>query len=88
MFNVDQKPHELTFARCLPQVAQFKSTVLLMPNGSDRITSSGTAQKLESEKKVFLPPSPAFQSANVICGYFGQLLPAINLYPCPALMTP
>ncbi len=32
-------------------VAQFKATVLLMPNGSDRVTSA-PLQKLETEKKV------------------------------------
>ncbi len=32
-------------------VAQFKATVLLMPNGSDRITSA-PLQPLASEKKV------------------------------------
>jgi hypothetical protein len=32
-------------------VAQFKATVLLMPNGSDRITSA-PLQALQSEKKV------------------------------------
>ena len=35
----------------VPQVAQFKATVLLLPNGSDRITSAPT-QAVESEKKV------------------------------------
>lgn len=32
-------------------MAQFKATVLLMPNGSDRITSA-PLQQLASEKKV------------------------------------
>lgn len=32
-------------------VAQFKATVLLMPNGSDRVTSA-PLQKLETDKKV------------------------------------
>lgn len=32
-------------------VAQFKATVLLMPNGSDRITAA-PVQKVESDKKV------------------------------------
>ena len=32
-------------------VAQFKATVLLMANGSDRITSA-PLQKLETDKKV------------------------------------
>ena len=32
-------------------VAQFKATVLLMPNGSDRITAA-PLQKVESDKKV------------------------------------
>lgn len=32
-------------------VAQFKATVLLMPNGSDRITSA-PLQKLETDKSV------------------------------------
>jgi hypothetical protein len=32
-------------------VAQFKATVLLMPNGSDRITSA-PMQKLETDKSV------------------------------------
>lgn len=32
-------------------VAQFKATVLLMPNGSDRVTSA-PLQKLETEKTV------------------------------------
>jgi len=34
-----------------PQVAQFKATVLLLPNGSDRVTSA-PVQPWESEKKV------------------------------------
>lgn len=34
------------------QVAQFKATVLLMPNGSDRVTNAAPTQKLETEKKV------------------------------------
>lgn len=33
-------------------VAQFKTTVLLMPNGSDRVTTAGPTQKLETDKKV------------------------------------
>lgn len=32
-------------------VAQFKATVLLMPNGSDRITSA-PLQTIETDKKV------------------------------------
>ena len=32
-------------------VAQFKATVLLMANGSDRVTSA-PLQKLETDKKV------------------------------------
>ena len=32
-------------------VAQFKATVLLMPNGSDRVTSA-PLQKVETDKKV------------------------------------
>ena len=36
-------------------VAQFKATVLLMPNGSDRVTSA-PLQKLETEKKVRQTP--------------------------------
>lgn len=32
-------------------VAQFKATVLLMPNGSDRITAA-PLQKVESDKKI------------------------------------
>ena len=32
-------------------VAQFKATVLLMPNGSDRVTSH-PVQKLDTDKKV------------------------------------
>lgn len=32
-------------------VAQFKATVLLMPNGSDRITNA-PLQKLESDKSI------------------------------------
>lgn len=35
-------------------VAHFKTTVLLMPNGSDRITSA-PVQELKSEKQVSLP---------------------------------
>ncbi len=34
------------------QVAQFKATVLLMPNGSDRVTTTSLAQKLETDKKA------------------------------------
>jgi curved DNA binding protein len=33
-------------------VAQFKATVLLMPNGSDRVTNAAPTQKLETDKKV------------------------------------
>jgi curved DNA binding protein len=33
-------------------VAQFKATVLLMPNGSDRVTTAAPTQKLETDKKV------------------------------------
>lgn len=36
----------------LLQVAQFKATVLLMPNGSDRVTTVPPIQKLETDKKV------------------------------------
>jgi hypothetical protein len=41
----------LTRVAWRPQVAQFKATVLLLPNGSDRVTSAPT-QPFESEKKV------------------------------------
>ena len=50
----------LAYKACLMQngelVAQFKATVLLMPNGSDRVTSA-PLQKLETEKKVQHTPS-------------------------------
>ncbi len=36
---------------CRAQVAQFKATVLLLPNGSDRVTSA-PVQPWESDKKV------------------------------------
>lgn len=36
----------------MSQVAQFKATVLLMPNGSDRVTTAAPTQKLETDKKV------------------------------------
>ncbi len=51
-----------------PQVAQFKATVLLMANGSDRVTSSGPLQKLETDKKARPSPLfPPFRPQNV-CG--------------------
>lgn len=46
------QPYPVLHERNGQLVAQFKSTVLLMPNGSDRITSSASTQKLETDKKV------------------------------------
>jgi hypothetical protein len=52
---VSRHRHTLSLAFWLLQngevVAQFKATVLLMPNGSDRITSA-PLQKVQSDKKV------------------------------------
>lgn len=44
-------PYPVLHEKATELVAQFKATVLLMPNGSDRITSA-PLQQLASEKKV------------------------------------
>lgn len=51
-----EKPGEL--------VAQAKATVLLMPNGSDRITSV-PAQSLDSNKQVLLPSNMSVSQGYV-----------------------
>ena len=46
-----QRVNIAAHAQAGERVAQFKATVLLMPNGSDRVTSA-PLQKLETDKKV------------------------------------
>ena len=60
------QPYPVLHEKSSALVAQFKATVLLMPNGSDRITSA-PAQEFKSEKQVRIDAtSPAVLSAAVI----------------------
>lgn len=49
------QPYPVLHEKSNALVAQFKATVLLMPNGSDRITNA-SPQQFKSDKQVWLPP--------------------------------
>ena len=53
------QPYPVLYEKPNALVAQFKATVLLLPNGSDRVTSAAV-QELKSEKQVGPTDCPLF----------------------------
>jgi hypothetical protein len=70
------QPYPVMHEKASNLVAQFKATVLLMPNGSDRVTNA-QLQQFQSEKQVpsrfssLNPPCSAAESEPV--EWYGQI---------------
>lgn len=66
------QPYPVMHEKASNLVAQFKATVLLMPNGSDRVTNA-QLQQFQSEKQVpsrfssLNPPCSAAESGRTAC---------------------